>query len=69
MHLGPQDVLVTIEVNLVDGLDTDRIESVIDTIEQKVKQAIPYVNPSKIYVELEHDRLSDSYRRNRKIPR
>jgi cation diffusion facilitator family transporter len=69
MHLGPQDVLVTIEVNLVDGLDTDRIESVIDTIEQKVKQAIPYVNPSKIYVELEHDRFSDSYRRNRKIPR
>jgi cation diffusion facilitator family transporter len=67
MHFGPQDVLVTIEVNLVDGLDTDKIESVIDTIEQKVKQAIPYVNPSKIYVELEHDRLSDSYRRYRKM--
>ena len=69
MHFGPQDVLVTIEVNLVDGLDTDKIESVIDTIEQKVKQAIPYVNPSKIYVELEHDRLSDSYRRYRKMRR
>jgi cation diffusion facilitator family transporter len=69
MHFGPKDVLVTIEVNLVDGLDTDKIESVIDTIEQKVKQAIPYVNPSKIYVELEHDRLSDSYRRYRKMRR
>jgi cation diffusion facilitator family transporter len=69
MHFGPQDVLVTIEVNLVDGLDTDKIESVIDTIEQKVKQAIPYVNPSKIYVELEHDRLSDSYKRYRKMRR
>ncbi|HET7390653.1 MAG TPA: cation diffusion facilitator family transporter [Nitrososphaeraceae archaeon] len=69
MHFGPQDVLVTIEVNLVDGLDTDKIESVIDIIEQKVKQAIPYVNPSKIYVELEHDRLSDSYRRYRKMRR
>ena len=69
MHFGPKDVLVTIEVNLVDGLDTDKIESVIDTIEQKVKQAIPYVNPSKIYVELEHDRLSDSYRRYRKMGR
>jgi cation diffusion facilitator family transporter len=69
MHFAPKDVLVTIEVNLVDGLDTDKIESVIDTIEQKVKQAIPYVNPSKIYVELEHDRLSDSYRRYRKMRR
>jgi cation diffusion facilitator family transporter len=69
MHFAPKDVLVTLEVNLVDGLDTDKIESVIDTIEQKVKQAIPYVNPSKIYVELEHDRLSDSYRRYKKMHR
>jgi cation diffusion facilitator family transporter len=69
MHFAPKDVLVTIEVNLVDGLDTDKIESVIDTIEQKVKQAIPYVNPSKIYVELEHDRLSDSYSRYKKMHR
>ncbi|MRN69412.1 MAG: cation diffusion facilitator family transporter [Nitrosopumilales archaeon] len=37
MHFAPEDVLVTIEVNLVDGLDTDKIESVIDNIEQKVK--------------------------------
>ncbi|HZA06179.1 MAG TPA: cation diffusion facilitator family transporter [Nitrososphaeraceae archaeon] len=69
MHFGPKDVLVTIEVNLVDGLDTDKIESVIDTIEQKVKQAIPYVNPSKLYVELEQDRLSDSYRKYRNMRR
>jgi hypothetical protein len=41
MHLAPYDVLVTIEVNLIDGLDTDKIESVIDNIELKVKQAIP----------------------------
>jgi hypothetical protein len=34
MHFAPRDVLVTIEVNLVDGQDTDKIESVIDTIEQ-----------------------------------
>jgi hypothetical protein len=32
MHLAPKDVLVTIEVNLVDGLDTDKIETVIDNI-------------------------------------
>ena len=63
MHFAPEDVLVTIEVNLVDGLDTDKIESVIDNIEQKVKQAIPYINPAKVYVEVEQDKLSDSYRK------
>jgi len=65
MHFAPEDVLVTIEVNLVDGLDTDKIESVIDNIEQMVKQAIPYINPAKVYVEVEQDKLSDSYRKKR----
>jgi divalent metal cation (Fe/Co/Zn/Cd) transporter len=41
------------EVNLVDGMDTDRIESVIDKIEHRVKEVIPYVNPSKVYIEVE----------------
>lgn len=63
MHFAPEDVLVTIEVNLVDGLDTNKIESVIDNIEQKVKQAIPYINPAKVYVEVEQDKLSDSYKK------
>ena len=63
--LAPQDVLFTIEVNLVDGLDTDKIESVIDNIKQKVKQAIPYVNPAKVFVELERDRVSDLYKRKK----
>ena len=62
---NPQDVLVTNEVNLIDGLDTDKIESVIDNIEQKVKQVIPYVNLAKIFVELERDRVSDLYKRKR----
>jgi hypothetical protein len=39
-----------------------KIEKVIDNIEQKVKQAIPYVNPAKVFVELERDRVSDLYK-------
>ena len=62
MHLAPKDVLVTIEVNLIDGLDTDKIEIVIDNIEKKVKRAIPYVNPANVFVELERDRVSDHYK-------
>jgi divalent metal cation (Fe/Co/Zn/Cd) transporter len=53
MHLAPEDVLIAIEVSLIDNLDTDAIESVIDNIESKVKQVIPYAVSSKIYVELE----------------
>ncbi|MDR4489491.1 MAG: cation diffusion facilitator family transporter [Candidatus Nitrosocosmicus sp.] len=56
MHLAPQDVLIAIEVSLIDDLDTDTIELVIDNIENKVKEVIPYAVPSKIYVELERSK-------------
>lgn len=55
MHLAPDDVLIAIEVNLVDNLDTDKIEFLIDNIENKVREIIPYANLSKIYVEIEQD--------------
>ena len=55
MHFAPEDVLIAMEVNLKDGLDTDRLEVVIDKIEQQVKTALPDNNPSKIYIELEQD--------------
>jgi hypothetical protein len=46
------------DVTLKDGLITDEIESVIDHIEQRVKQVIPYIRRSKIYVEVEQDSCS-----------
>jgi len=63
MHFAPQDVLVAMEVNLKDGLDTDKIEGVIDKIEQQVKQALPYINPSKIFIKLEQDSCRVDFRR------
>lgn len=53
MHLGIEDVIIGIEVNLADGLDTDRIELVIDAIEQKVREVIPYVKDQYVFVEVE----------------
>jgi len=53
MHLAPEDVLIAIDEALADNLDTDRIESVIDNIESKIRDVIPYAIPSKISVELE----------------
>ncbi|MGD1835768.1 MAG: cation diffusion facilitator family transporter [Nitrososphaeraceae archaeon] len=55
MHLSPEDVLIAIEVHIIDGITTDNIELIIDKIEHKVKEVIPYVNLSKIYVELERE--------------
>lgn len=55
MHLGPKDALIAMEVNLKDGLDTDRIEIVTDKIEKQIKTVIPYLNLSRIYIELEQD--------------
>jgi divalent metal cation (Fe/Co/Zn/Cd) transporter len=52
MHLSPEDVIVGIEVNLVDNLDTDKIEIVTDLIEQKVMKVIPYTNKKHIFVEI-----------------
>ena len=60
MHLAPEDVLIAIEVSLVDNLDTDAIESVIDNIESKVREVVPYANLSKIYVEPERDSSSSN---------
>ena len=56
MHLGPEDVLVGLQVNLVDDLDTDKIESVTDAIEQKIMQVIPNTNREHIFVEIERER-------------
>jgi len=52
MHLAAEDVLIAIEVSLMENLSTDAIESIIDNIENKIKEAIPYTDRSKIYVEL-----------------
>ena len=65
MHFAPEDVLVAMEVNLKDGLDTDKIEIVIDKIEQQVMQVLPYINKSKIYIELEQDSCPVDYKKSK----
>ncbi len=56
MHLAPEDVLIAIEVCLIENLNTVTIESVIDDIENKIRDAIPYANQSKIYVEIAQEK-------------
>jgi cation diffusion facilitator family transporter len=53
MHLSPNDVLVGIQVNLIDGLETDQIETVTDKIEVKIMEILPNANRNHIFVEIE----------------
>jgi len=53
MHLSPTVVIVGIEVNLVDGLDTDKIETITDVIEKEIMTIIPSSKKEYIFVEVQ----------------
>jgi divalent metal cation (Fe/Co/Zn/Cd) transporter len=53
MHLSPTTVIVGIEVNLVDRLDTDKIETVTDMIEEQIMTILPMSKKEYIFVEIE----------------
>lgn len=57
MHLGPEDILIGVQVNLVNNLDTDKIEAVTDAVEQKIMEIIPKANRDHIFVEIERERI------------
>jgi len=52
MHISPEEVIVTAEVNLKNGLVTDQIESVIDDIENRIHKILPR---AKCFIELESE--------------
>lgn len=53
MHLGPEDVIIGIQVNLIDDLDTNQIEHVIDNIKKTIMNVLPNLNEQHLFVELE----------------
>ncbi|QLH08903.1 cation diffusion facilitator family transporter [Candidatus Nitrosotenuis sp. DW1] len=57
MHLGLDDILIGVQVNLIDNLDTDKIELVTDAVEQKIMEIIPKANREHIFVEIERERI------------
>lgn len=50
MHLGPSSTLVNAEVHLIDGLDTNDIESLLERMNRKISQETPEV--SQTFIEL-----------------
>jgi divalent metal cation (Fe/Co/Zn/Cd) transporter len=53
MYIGPNKLLVNMEVNLKNGLTTDDIEELIDVIKARVKKEVPSVGHIQIELESE----------------
>lgn len=51
MYLGPDEILVNVSVNFIDGLDTDRLEEAIDKVKRAIEETLPSVK--KVFVEAE----------------
>ena len=51
MHLGPEEILVNLDINFANGLSTDQVEQSIDKVEQAIREELPAVK--KIFVEAE----------------
>jgi len=51
LHIGPEKLMINIEVNFIDDLGTDEIEILIDRIEEKIKANVP--SAATIQIELE----------------
>jgi cation diffusion facilitator family transporter len=49
MQLAPHEILVNMDVELDDGLDTDQVEDVIDRIESTIMETVP--DAVRIFVE------------------
>jgi cation diffusion facilitator family transporter len=49
LYFGPNEVLVNLDVHFVDELDSDQIELAIESIEARVREALPIVN--RIFIE------------------
>lgn len=55
MYLGSAKMLVIIEVHVQDGLDTDKIEAVVDKVKTVVQQNVPQVHHIQVEVETPDD--------------
>jgi len=51
MHLGPDDVLLNIEVQFAEGLPAEAIHAAVHRIEERINE--PYPEVSRIFIEVE----------------
>jgi divalent metal cation (Fe/Co/Zn/Cd) transporter len=63
MHLGPEEILVNLDINFVDDLSTDQVEEAIDKVERAIQEQLPAVK--KIFVEAESLKKTPKRRKTR----
>jgi divalent metal cation (Fe/Co/Zn/Cd) transporter len=51
MHLGPEEVLLNIEVQFTPGLPAEHIHAAVHRIEERINE--PYPEVSRIFIEVE----------------
>lgn len=51
MYLGSAKLLVIVEVHVEDGLETDEIEKLVDTVKEVVVQSVPQVHHIQVEIE------------------
>jgi cation diffusion facilitator family transporter len=56
MHVGPQELLIALDVLFRDGLDTDAMERSVDEIEDAIRSAVP--DARAIFIEPETPRAA-----------
>jgi divalent metal cation (Fe/Co/Zn/Cd) transporter len=51
MYIGPDDVLVTMQLSFEKGTETDRAAAIIAKLEQQVQERYPVIR--KLFIEVE----------------
>ena len=51
MHMGPTEILVNLDVDLIDDLSVDQVEETIDDIERAIRVVLP--SAQNVFVELD----------------
>lgn len=51
MLLGPEDMILSLEVDFGDDLTVEGLEKAVDDIEQRIIASFPVLTPSKIFIE------------------
>ncbi len=60
MHLGPEDVLLTISVDFVSDMTADQVEATISKMEQEIKERYPQVR--RVFIEAQNWRAHQADR-------
>jgi cation diffusion facilitator family transporter len=60
MHLGPEDVLLTISVDFVSNRSADQVEATISKMEQEIKERYPQVR--RVFIEAQNWRAHQADR-------